>query len=299
MFHILNGDAVVASFESAGFGDEYAVWRELYCQGPTLPEIHSASFIRLRQQFLNEFLGISPGLYDQQTTAQWTKIRNHAGDEVTLWFEYDLFCQINMMVAINLLHRLNPADRIFLVTVGKTLDDPDWITLGHLKPGDWQTFYDQRRLLDHEAIDFMKKAWEIYCSPNHQLFDSLMTQCPPVYKYFPQAIENHYRRFASREDGLTDIQRFIFKCLDENISLDERILIKNLIRHFHYYGYGDLQFKGILKSLEYFIEKKGRGYRLRKKFTGSITEEESQHLPVMVYGGQSNKGVFLEDFIEI
>ncbi len=299
MFHILNGDAVVETFKLTFPEQNYAVWREIHCQGPTVYEINSMDFINTRKKFLKDFLDISYNFYEEKTDSQLKKIRDHVHEEITIWFEYDLFCQVNMMAAINLIVQLNPDCKIFLITVGKSLDQPDWITLGHLKPAEWIALYQSRKIMDKKAIDFMKSAWKIYCSDDHREFDSLMTECPPVFKYFPQAIENHYRRFASKADGLTDIQRFIFERLDPLLFLEEETFVKELMVTFHYYGYGDLQYKAILRSLNHFVEVKDGRYRLKKKHTGFIAAEETQYLPVMIYGGLSNKEYCMEDFTEI
>jgi hypothetical protein len=202
-----------------------------------------------------------------------------------------------MMVAINLIEQINPHCKIYLITVGKSLDHPDWITLAQVRYEEWSQLYQQKRLLDENAIHFMKEAWLIYCSDDHRDFDTLLSGCPPVYKYFPQAIENHYRRFPSRRDRLTDIQRFVFQNLSPVEFTSSNNLIRLLLVHFHFYGYGDLQYQAILKSLNHFIEGTHEGYRLKRAFTGQIEDSAYIYLPTMIYGGQSNQTWFFEDFI--
>lgn len=300
MLHILNGDAVVPVFRKAGLPGDFAVWRELHCQGPTLHDITSTHFAEVRKKFLKEYLDLPYHFYGQSTNSQLNKIRNTLDSQVTLWFEYDLFCQLNMMVVINFIRQLNPETEIFLINVGKTLEHNEWLTLSQLKPEEWKKQFEKRRLLDVISVDFMLSAWNIYCSDDHLAFENIMAECPPVYKYFPLAIENHYRRFPSRQDNLTDIQRYIFQNLLPAEYTDEKSFLQKLLRDFHFYGYGDLQYKAILGSLSHFIQHHPtKGYRLKNAFSGRISIEESIFLPEMIYGGQSNKQRYLEDFIEI
>ncbi|MBK8506389.1 MAG: hypothetical protein IPL46_31820 [Saprospiraceae bacterium] len=297
MFHILNGDAVATPFVKSGIAGEFAIWRELHCQGPTVLQISTEEFSDKRKLFLKSYLDIDQDFFDEHTQSQLALISGQIEKEVTLWFEYDLFCQINMMVAINLLEQINPDCTIYLITVGKSLEHSDWITLAQVTPEEWPQLYQHKRFLDENAIHFMKMAWKIYCSNDHRDFDTLLADCPPAYKYFPQAIENHFRRFPSRMDLLTDIQRFIFQNLSKNEFTRENLLIRLLLKHFHFYGYGDLQYQAILKSLQHFIELTSEGYRLKKPFVGQIEASDCQYLPTMIYGGQSNKSRFTEDFI--
>jgi hypothetical protein len=297
VFHILNGDAVAAAFAESGIPGEFAIWRELHCQGPTVLKISSEEFSNKRKLFLKNYLDIDYHFFDEHTQSQLALIRDRVENEVTLWFEYDLFCQINMMVAINLLDQINPDCQIFLIAVGRSLDHQDWITLAHVRQEEWPHLYQQKRLLNKNAIHFMREAWKIYCSDDHRDFDILLADCPPTFKYFPQAIENHYRRFPSKQDGLTDIQRFIFENLSAKEFTKTNVLIPMLLNHFHFYGYGDLQYRAILKSLGHFIEITSEGYRLKKDFSVPIEDSDYLYLPTMIFGGQSNKSRYAEDFI--
>ena len=297
MFHILNGDAVITPFLESGIEGEFAIWRELHCQGPTSLIISSQEFSDQRKSFLKSYLDIDQRFFDEHTQSQLALIREHVENEVTLWFEYDLFCQINMMVAINLINQISPDCKIYLITVGKSLDHPDWITLAQVRHEEWPQLYHQKRLLEEDAVHFIKEAWKIYCSNDHRDFDILLADCPSSFKYFPQAIENHYRRFPSRVDRLTDIQRFIFQNLSAVEFTNANDLIRQLLSHFHFYGYGDLQYRAILKSLEHFIQLTPKGYRLKNHFSGQIEDSDYPNLPGMIYGGQSNKERFAEDFI--
>ena len=249
---------------------------------------------------MKNYLDIPYRFYDDHTEGQLKKIKTSNDDQFTLWFEYDLFCQFNMMVAINLLLQIRPHSTIFLVLVGRSLEFNEWITLGQLTSKDWLSAYKNKKIIDDDAAGFMKRAWAIYCSDDHRIFEEIMPDCPSVFKYFPQAIENHYRRFPSRKDGLTDIQRYIFKNLSSKEMTNENRFIEQLLRHFHFYGYGDLQYKAIIASLSHFVDCiPNKGYRLIKDFTGNLHLRDYQFLPEMTYGGQSNKDRFLEDFIEI
>ena len=294
--HILNGDAVVETFINADLGGKYVVWRELYCQGPTILNIGSNESRALRAKFITEFLGTSTTLYINKWESQLDLLQNSELEEVTLWFEYDLFCQFNMMAAIHHIRTLNPDCNIFLINVGKALDQKEWIILNHLSSQDWKGLYQSKKHLNKIDIDWMSEAWLIYNTSDHQLFDQIIDFCPIVFKYFPQAIENHFRRFPSKKDHLTDIQRFVLSSIRNSPGISKNNLLGKLLHHFHYYGYGDQQYIAMIKAL-YFVQEHQDTYGL---ISGSTDQGmKLADLPDMVYGGMLNKSKYMEDFIEV
>jgi hypothetical protein len=297
LLHILNGDAVLETFSKSGVGKRYAIWRELYCQGPTMLDLYELKSLELRQSFFKSFFKIPEDKYFRNWKSQLDIIRLDSLEKVMLWFEYDLFCQFNMMAAIYFIDQLNKNAQIFIVNVGKSLDDKEWITLGHLDAEDWSNLYQKKKQLSKEDKDWMCHAWEIYCSAAHKDFDQIVDTCPSVFKYFPQAIENHYRRFHSSIDGLTDIQRYIIEKLQKEDGMPRSKLLKKLTRHFHYYGYGNLQYQAMLAAL-YFVELKNDKYFLTFS-TDQKIDKLRVKLPNMQYGGMSNKAAYLEEFIEL
>lgn len=298
MIHILNGDAVLSPFRASKLSGASMVCREIFCQGPLHFTIDSDLFSRSRAEFLQHYLG---RFYSEKTTS-WEKERDRilrslrTTQEVVLWFEYDLFCQVNMMTCINLMRQANYQGHISLVQVGRQRNSEQWFTLSHPKL-DWPELFRQRTKLTASELEFCERFWQMYTGDDHLQLDGLMHDCPPVLKYLPLAIENHYRRFPSRKDGLTDIQRHVFEKLSQNKEyLPEDLLIRDLLRTFHYYGYGDLQYRAILHGLRPLLDLDDmRGWCIAPDVNPKNLKQS--YLPTITYGGVNNHRYWLEDLI--
>ena len=113
-FHILNGDALLERFPIDT--PDIIVARECLVdgvvsgapQGSSLDDGLDATldaFFHIRASFLQKHYGISPDEYATGTMAEFRKIREiPLSSDINLWFEEDLFCQVNFWFCCYLIH---------------------------------------------------------------------------------------------------------------------------------------------------------------------------------------------------
>src|SRR5262249_17458140 len=102
MLHIHNGDSTAGTAKKANIPGEHIAWREAMVCGPAPQGLTETEFITLRANHL-------AGDYDSTVEKCAAELREQhqalenalAHDEVVLWFEHDLFCQVHL---IYLLH---------------------------------------------------------------------------------------------------------------------------------------------------------------------------------------------------
>ncbi|MCS5488854.1 DUF1835 domain-containing protein [Algoriphagus limi] len=112
--HILNGDALFEHFPK-GITGEKIIFRECLLDGPVNGKSEE-EFWQLRKEFIQSDFGQNTD-YDSYSKAEILKIKEITSHtEVFLWFEEDLFCQVNLWKAIDLLSAVK--DEAFLVTPG-------------------------------------------------------------------------------------------------------------------------------------------------------------------------------------
>ncbi|MEO1438364.1 MAG: DUF1835 domain-containing protein, partial [Bacteroidota bacterium] len=105
MLHVLNGDGTKAGFQESGIPGHQLIWREMLMEGP-LKETIDSSFFRLRSDFLNAQYPIegNQDFYQTQVQSELVKLQSaNEYDEIVLWFEYDLFCQVNLWCCLSML----------------------------------------------------------------------------------------------------------------------------------------------------------------------------------------------------
>ena len=103
--HILNGDSTLAKFKQTELTGDTYVWHEILCQGPVQEDITTESFWRARSNFMSSYVDITEDSFQEKVILPFQQLEEtlDSYQEIVLWFEYDLFCHINMIAAISLL----------------------------------------------------------------------------------------------------------------------------------------------------------------------------------------------------
>ncbi len=102
-YHVLNGDALKDKFPNSIKG-ERIILRECLVDGPVHGNTIEAIY-KTREDYLNTlYSDIDSPVYKIDVIPELNKLRTiKQGDIVYLWFEEDLFCQVNLWFALYLL----------------------------------------------------------------------------------------------------------------------------------------------------------------------------------------------------
>ena len=110
-YHILNGDSLAHSFPETKIPGDVIVVREALIDGEL-----SGDSLQEFWQTRAKHIGISPGEYHNKVVTEFEKIVDApANAEFNLWFEYDLFCQVNMWFVLSLIQSLRIDKQVFAV----------------------------------------------------------------------------------------------------------------------------------------------------------------------------------------
>lgn len=252
VLHLLNGDATATVMEQAGLEGDVAVWREMLCEGPTVKDVGSADFWQTREQYFNS-IGINN--YREYFGSQWQTIECfNEYDEVILWFEFDLFCQINMIAALHYLagHR-EDGTKISLVCVGAEPGYDKLMGLSELPAKDYASLKFHRWELEPVHLEQASGVWQAYNNPDlAKLVPWQYEVDKRVFKYLPAAIKKHLERFPSSLNGLNEIEQQMLELIatGEHTS---RSIIGAMLQWQTWQGFGDVQYELMLDQLKAFV----------------------------------------------
>ena len=259
ILHILNGDSTHTIFKNSSLPGDVVICREMLCEGPVVKDVGSDQFWKERYSYFENELGVSKLDYFDTTIKEIIKLQDVSNyNEVVLWFEYDLFCQVNLMALCSYLLKSYRKDiRYFLVCTGKDKGKTPLQTLADYSPNEYQNLYQKKTKLSRKDLLFAQNVWETYVSNDIDTLKDFNFNQNKKFIYLQDAINQHIQRFPA-EIGLNQIDKTILAFIDSGIH-DKKELIKILL-HWQkketVYGFGDLQYEIYLKKLNEFIDVK-------------------------------------------
>jgi hypothetical protein len=252
ILHILNGDDMLSNFEQTGLEGDIMVWREVLSEGPLEENIASGSFWKTRSEWICRTFNDTPDNYQEKVVDQLSKL-SEPYQEINLWFEFDLHCQINMLGVINYLGKRTDlsAPAIYLICPDSYPGIDDFRGMGQLDAEQLEYLYDNNRVQLGEPDFFVAPgAWKLYTMNNADELSSWLNKTSywgNLHALKP-ALQAHLKRLQPNENGLNYVEQ---KLLDiYNSGIKSRTAIYNAFWQTEkIYGMGDMEIDNYLQSL--------------------------------------------------
>ncbi|AVR46377.1 DUF1835 domain-containing protein [Christiangramia fulva] len=262
--HLVNGDSLAEKVTDLNLKGEVIVWRELLCEGPTLQEINS-DFFKLRKKFLKKAYSISAEEYDKRFVSEIKRLKALGKlDEIVLWFEFDLFCHINMLAAINLLREIQKDVPITLVCSRKLIGEKEFKPLSQLDLNELENHYKNRIDLTVDDLEIATLIWELYCSDN-PLKLKPQIKVKSNFEYLSSCVRAHVERFPNSVTGINSLEKNVLRLIENHDIKNENHLLGYVLEYQGYYGYSDAQMQRLLKKLNIFYEEKDGRIQVSEK----------------------------------
>jgi len=160
IYHVLPGDAQVEAFTQTKLNGQVIVCREALIAGP-LPAGDLDEFWQQRARFIFTEYGEDEINYHEKVADPINKLTELTGqDEVNLWFEYELFCSVNMWFCLSMLKATG--SKVYRAEpIG--LDEEDrWNGFGKFKADGLKAAFELRTQLSSEDIELGASLWDAY-----------------------------------------------------------------------------------------------------------------------------------------
>lgn len=285
ILHITNGDNLTNYLRELDFIDPILTWQEMLCEGPTIAAIDSKEFFKIRKKFLKEFYDIE--VNEEELFQELAKLNSaNDYDEIILWFEYDLFCHINMIGVINLLHQKEISTKLSLVCSGRIKGENSLKGLSELTQDQLLSHYRNRVQLTTDDKELAIALWRTYCGKDHNIFKPYITR-QSNFEYMGNCLKAHLKRFPDQQSGLSTIEANILKLIRDVDIKSVHHLLGYILNYQGYYGFGDVQFERIINNLKPFFVQSQKGLELNREGHEAILGHHNVAHKVnnqMVYG---------------
>lgn len=251
--HVLNGDSTRYGFEQTGINGDIMVWREILSQGPLSENISSAQFWRKREEWISDSFNERPEDYQHKMLDELTKLSEQY-DEINLWFEFDLHCQVNLLGVLAYLEQKTNLSlpNVYLICPGDFPGKADFRGIGELNGQELAYLYDNiREQLSPEDFAIAVKAWKAYVSGNAKTLRKFVdaTDFWGSHHFLKPALEAQLKRLQLNENGLNYIEQKLTDIYNYGVRTKPEIYLE-FWKTEKIYGMGDAEIDIYLKRLQ-------------------------------------------------
>jgi len=264
ILHITNGGVLTSYLSELQIEGEIVTWQEMLCEGPIQEMIHTDDLIAKRSEFLKKFYDIDLDLSKIDFALTQLDNASERYTKVVLWFEYDLFCHINMLAVINLLRQKDIKLPTYLVCSGRVSGSKELKGLAELSSGQLMAHYKNKVRLSDEDLDLATTLWRIYCGIDHNLFKPYIVKTSS-FKYMSNCLKAHLERFPDSITGLNVLEANILNIIKEQDIKSKHHLLGYALNYQGFYGYNDLQLERIINNLSPFYIVNENNVQLSRK----------------------------------
>ena len=205
--HISNGDAT--DVLGTGLARRVVYWRDILHEGP-VPEAAPAELRRIRADYLAVYGGVERADAMRQFTERDQAVEANRGGEYVLWFEADLYDQLQIAEILARLAGLGvPAERITLICIGEHPGIARFGGLGELTAEQLRELPRTNACarLTPAALDLATRAWAAFRAPAPGDLGAIAAARLGGLRFLGEAFDRLSREYPATRDGLSLTER--------------------------------------------------------------------------------------------
>ncbi len=241
-YHILNGDSLREQFPKNIQGD-IIVARECLIDGDIKAKDLEELFA-LRAKFISQNYGGTEQDYFDETVPEFQKIIDiNTDSDINLWFEDDLFCQVNFWFVTYLLTKNTQNNSIYLVRP----KSHNQYGFGGLNEFELNSVYENKLALTE--LKQIANLWESYQYGDIKKLVNTAQKLEPTYPFIMPAVQAHVEREPDNGDRGRPVESLI--AIMKELETEEfGPVFREFNKRENIYGFGDLQVKRLFDQIK-------------------------------------------------
>lgn len=209
ILNITNGTCTLDLMQAASIEGDAFSWDDVLHEGPVPSGLTLEKLSEVRAGYIS-----SQGWASKDETLERFKVRDsklncsHQYDEVILWFEHDLYDQLQLIQILNWFKSSDVSKvNLFLINPDKHL--------GHHQPDEFSQLLKLKTVVTAEQLTIAEKAWNAFVSDSPILLNELLGQDLSPLPFLKAALSRLLEEFPDAEKGIPKTERLILECLEE------------------------------------------------------------------------------------
>ena len=201
--HITNGDSV--QLRDTGLPGEVLTWKDVLHEGPVPGSLSLDQMRPIRAHFLAEVGGRpEPEILGELEKRDQTLARFAEFEEVVLWFEHDLYDQLQLIQILDWFSRQDLGrTKLSLICTNRYL--------GLLTPDELLHLYPERLSVSQRKLELAARAWAAFSAADPNSIVELLQEDTSDLPYLHGALQRHLQQFPSTQNGLSRTERQILE----------------------------------------------------------------------------------------
>jgi len=213
MLHITNGDSVAMALRVTALGGEILAWRDVLHEGPVPQGLALAELSAARAAFLADRGWASAAAEFAARDAALAGFRAH--DEVVLWFEHDLYDQLQLIQLLDWFAARNLGDtRLSLLCISSHPQVAPFYGLGQLRPEQLAALFPGRHAVLDAELALGAAAWAAFRAPEPSAIEELLAGDTQALPFLAPALRRLLEEYPALRGGLSRTERQIVELLD-------------------------------------------------------------------------------------
>jgi hypothetical protein len=211
--HVTNGDSAGDTLRRTALGGAVLPWQDALHDGP-VPALPRRELLRARARFL-----AGCGWGSRQALLSSLERRDgqlldalRDDTHVVLWFEHDLYDQLQLLDVLTLAHAAEAAPE--LIVIGSFPGRPSFAGLGELTADELETLWPSRRPADPAALATAAAAWAAFGAPEPTALVERATRETAELPYLAPALLRLLEELPAPMDGLSRTERHALEAVD-------------------------------------------------------------------------------------
>jgi redox-sensitive transcriptional activator SoxR len=206
LLHITNGESAGNTLRQTALGGGVLSWQDVLHEGP-VPALPRPKLLRARARFLADCgWGSRQALLSSLERRDRQLLETLRDDlQVVLWFEHDLFDQLQLLDVLALVHGEGAAPE--LIVVGSFPGKPSFHGLGELTADELETLWPTRRPAAPATLGAAAEAWAAFQEPEPTTLAEWATHEVAELPFLAPALRRLLEELPAPADGLSGTER--------------------------------------------------------------------------------------------
>lgn len=200
--HFTNGDSAAGGMRAAGIGGEIVPWRDVLHEGPVPGGLSLTELSRLRAKWLaDDGLGDFDRI-DREFAERDDMLRRFSDfDEVVLWFEWDLYDQLQLIQILDFVagssleRRAEKGTQLSIVSFGGYL--------GTLSSDRFGELYENRKKITDDMLSSGRGAWQAFRSGDPRDVERAARAGSSSLEFLDSSLLRQLEELPSTRNGLS------------------------------------------------------------------------------------------------